>query len=105
MIREEIILFKNVKIVEEKGKFLVLVYMCFKDGKIELNNVDKKLFDFLKKNYVCEIKDEDLIKYCVGMVNYYLLIFDNGYYEFNLNIMNKIVFVSLVKDSVLFVKE
>lgn len=104
-IREEITSLKNAKTAEEKGKFLVLAYMCFKGGKIELNNVDKKLFDFLKKNYACEIKDEDLTKYCAGMVNHHLLTFDNGYYEFNLNIMNKIVFVSLAKDSASFVKE
>lgn len=60
-----------------------------------MNNFDKKLFDILKNNYAREFKDEDLIKHCAGMVNHHLLTFDNGYYEFNLNIMKKIVFISL----------
>lgn len=104
-IREEITSLKNAKTAEEKGKFLVLAYMCLKDGKINLNNFDKKLFDFLKNNYACEFKDEGLTKHCAGMVNHHLLTFDNGIYEFNLNIMKKIVFVSLAKDSASFVKE
>lgn len=35
MIRDEILLMKN-GIIENKGKFLVLLYMCLKDGKIDV---------------------------------------------------------------------
>lgn len=105
MMSEEIFLIKKVEIVEERGKFLVLLYICFRDGRINVKNVDKKLLDFLKKRYVIEFEDEDLLKYCESMVGYYLLIDENGFFEFDLNIMKKIVFVSLVNDCIVFVKE
>lgn len=38
------------------------------------------------------------MKYCEGMVGYYLLIGVDGWYEFDLNVINKIVFDSLVED-------
>lgn len=59
----------------------------------------------MKKRYVIEFEDEDLLKYCREMVGYYLLCDENGFFEFELNIMKKIVVVCLVKDSLEFVKE
>lgn len=105
LMSEEIFLIKEVDIVEEIGKFLVLLYMCFWDGRINVKNFDRKLFDFLKERYVFEFEDEDLLKYCGSMVGYYLLIDENGCFEFELNIMKKIVFVSLVNDDIVFVKK
>lgn len=64
--------------------------MCLKDGTTNVINFDKNLFDSLKKNYACEFKDEDLAKYCAGMVNHNLLTIDNDY-EIDLNIMKKIL--------------
>lgn len=102
---EEISSIKYAKTVEERGKFLVLSYMCLKDGKIDVQNVEEKLFDSLKKIYAPIFEDKDLAKYCEGMVGYYLVTYEDGCYEFDLNIMKKIVFVSLAKDSTKFVKD
>lgn len=47
--REEIISLKNAKTAEERGKYLVLAYMCLKDRKTNVINFDKNLFDSLRK--------------------------------------------------------
>lgn len=105
MMSEEISSIKKAETVEERGKFLVLSYMCLRDGKINVKNVDKKLLDSLKERYAPEFTDEDLSKYCESMVGYYLLTDENGCFEFELNIMKKIVFVCLANDCTAFVKK
>lgn len=77
--------------------------MCLRDGIINVKNVDKKLLDSLKERYAPEFEDEDLSKYCENMVGYCLLTNENGCFEFDLNIIKKIVFVSLANDCALFV--
>lgn len=84
---------------------MVLSYICLKQGRIDVKKVDKKLIDSLKKRYAPEFEDKDLSKYCREMVGYYLLCDDNGFFEFDSNIVKKIVFVCLAKDSTKFVKE
>lgn len=105
LMSEEISSIKEADTVEETGKFLVLSYMCLRDGRINVKNFDRKLFDSLKERYAPEFEDEDLSKYCGSMVGYYLLIDENGCFEFELNIMKKIVFVSLANDCTAFVKK
>lgn len=105
MMREEISSIKEAETVEERGKFLVLSYICLRDGRINTKNVDKELLDSLKERYAPEFEDEDLPKYCESMVGYYLLTDENGWFEFDLNIMKKIVFVSLANDDTAFVKK
>eukprot|EP00105_Crassostrea_gigas_P016640 XP_011434101.1 PREDICTED: uncharacterized protein LOC105333010 isoform X3 [Crassostrea gigas] len=105
MMSEEIFTMKKAETVEERGKFLVLSYICLRDGRIDLKNVDKKLLHSLKERYAPEFEDEDLSKYCESMVGYYLLTDENGFFEFDLNIMKKIVFVSLANDCTAFVKK
>lgn len=104
LISDKIDLLKNFLKVEERGKYLILVYMSLKNGKMDVDNVDKKLFEFLRKNYVCEFVEDDLDKYVESMEGYYFIRNGDRCYEFDLNIMKKIVFVSLVKDCILFVK-
>lgn len=70
-----------------------------------LKMLTKKLFNFLKKKYAPEFVDEDLAKYCEGMDGYYLVTDENGSFEFELNIMKKIVFVSIAKDNTRFVED
>lgn len=105
MMSEEISSIQKAETVEERGKFLTLSYICLKQGRSDVKKVDKKLFDSLKKRYAIEFEDEDLSKYCREMVGYYLLCDENGFFEFESNIMKKIVVVCLAKDSPEFVKE
>lgn len=96
---------KNPLTVEECGKYLILAYMSLKDGTLDVDNVDINLFNCLKMKYVPAFVDKDLDKYAKNMVGYFLLRNeDDGSYEFDLNIMKKIIIVSLAKDDVLFVQ-
>lgn len=92
--------------VEESGKYLILAYMSLKDGKMDVDNLDQDLFDKIKNKYAPKFRDKDLEKYARTMVGNYLLknVVD-GSYEFDLNIMKKIVFASLAKEDLLFVQE
>lgn len=49
--------------LKERGKYLILAYMSLKDGKMDVDNVKKDLFDYLKKIYVPGFVDKDLAKY------------------------------------------
>lgn len=97
-IKDDISSIRNTKTAEDRGKFLVLAYMCLKDGTIDIQNVDKSFFYYLKKKYAPKFEDRDLAKYCDGMVGYYLLTYQDGCYEIDLNIIKKIVCDSLAED-------
>lgn len=97
-IRDEISLIKNGTI-EDKGKFLVLSYMCLKDGKIDVQNVDDNLFNFLQNKYAPKFDDKNLAEYCNGMVGHYLLSDADGCYEVDLNIIKKTVCDSMEEDN------
>lgn len=98
-MRDEISTIKNGTSVVDRGKFLVLSYMCFKDEKMDVQNVDITLFEFLKFKYAPKFEDEDLAKCCEGMVGYYLLTDGDGCYEFDSKIMKNIVCDILAKDN------
>lgn len=89
---------KKVLIEKEVGKYLILVYMSIKDGKMDVCNVDEKLFDILKEKYVFGFLKENWEEYVRGMKGYYLLENKEGCFEIDLNILKKIVFVSIVMD-------
>lgn len=97
-IKDEISSIQNTKTAEDRGKFLVLAYMCLKGGTIDIRNVDKILFDYLKKKYAPKFEDRDLAKYCDGMVGYYLLTNQDDCYEIDLNFIKKIVSDILAED-------
>nr|XP_034305309.1 uncharacterized protein LOC117682221 isoform X2 [Crassostrea gigas] len=97
-IRDEISFMKNGT-KEDKGKFLVLSYMCLKDGKIDVQNVDDNLFNFLKNMYAPKFDDKNLAEYCNGMVGHYLLSDADGCFEFDLNIIKKTVCDSVEEDN------
>lgn len=103
-ISDKIDSLKNSLKVEESGKYLILAYMSLKDGKMNVDNVDTKLLDSLKESYVPGFVKDDLKKYAEDMVGYYLTRNEDGCYEFDSNIMKKIVLVSLAKQCTLFVK-
>lgn len=101
-IKDEISSIQNAKTAEDRGKFLVLAYMCLKGGTIDIRNVDISFFNYLKKKYAPKVEDRDLAKYCDGMVGYYLLTYQDGCYEIDLNIIKKIVCDSLAEDGTFF---
>lgn len=103
-ISDKIDLLKNSSKVEESGKYLILAYMSLKNGKMDVDNIDKKLFDSLRKKYVREFVEDDLDKHVKSMEGNYLKRNRDRCYEFDSNIMKKIVLVSLAKDCTLFVK-
>lgn len=78
--------------------------MSLNDGKMDVDVVDKELVEILRKMFVFGFVDQDFDEYVKRMMGYYLLRNkDDGSYEFDLNILKKIVFVSVVKENVLFV--
>lgn len=101
---DEVALLKNDLTLEERGKYLILAYMSLKDGKIDVKNVDKNVFDSLKIKYVPEFVDKDLGKYVESMIGYYLLPDKDSSYVYDSNILKKIVFVSVAKKNALFVQ-
>lgn len=103
-ISDKIDSLKNSSKVEESGKYLILAYMSLKNGKMDVDNIDKKLFDSLRKKYVREFVEDDLDKHVKSMEGNYLKRNGDRCYEFDSNIMKKIVLVSLAKDCTLFVK-
>lgn len=103
-ISDKIDSLKNSSKVEESGKYLILAYMSLKNGKMDVDNIDKKLFDSLRKKYVREFVEDDLDKHVKSMEGNYLKRNRDRCYEFDSNIMKKIVLVSLAKDCTMFVK-
>lgn len=93
---------KNASSVEERGKYFILAYVGFKDGKMNVKNVDEELFNILKKKYVPGLQNENLEGFVYGMEGYYLSKNEDGCFEFDLNIMKKIVLVSIAMDDVVF---
>lgn len=88
--------------LEERGKYMILAYMSFKNGKMNINDVDKGLFDILQKKYAPEFEYVNLREYARRMEGYYLRKDKNCCYELDLNIMKKIVLVSAAKDDSVF---
>lgn len=101
---DEVALLKNDLTLKERGKYLILAYMSLKDGKIDVKNVDKNVFDSLKIKYVPEFVDKDLGKFVERMIGYYLLPDEDCSYVYDSNILKKIVFVSVAKKNALFVQ-
>lgn len=101
-ISAKVVSLKTALTEKEAGKYLILAYMSIKDGKMDVNNVDEKLFDILKEKYVPGFLNKNREKYARGMKGYYLLEKKDGCFEIDLNILKKIVLVSIAKDDVEF---
>lgn len=101
-ISAKVVSLKKALTEKEAGKYLILAYMSIKDGTIDVNNVDEKLFDTLKEKYVPGFLDKNLEEYVRDMEGYYPLKEKDGCFEIDLNILKKIVLVSLAKDDIVF---
>lgn len=75
-------------------------------GKMKAQYVDRKIviWFFDKKKFAPKFDDKNLAEFCEGIVGYYLIKNEEGCYEFDLDNMKKIVFLSFAKKSTLYVQ-
>ena len=90
----------------ERGMYLIIAYMALHGRVLDVNALDENLFDELRRKFEPDYDITNLEKDAKKMVtNHFLLRDENGNFEFNLNVMKKIVFVSVAEHNILFVQE
>ena len=91
---------------QERDIYLILAYIALHGGVLEINDIDQNLFGELKKLCKTVYDITDIERDAEMMViKHYLLKNRIGNYEFNLNIMKKIVFVSVAECNAIFVQQ
>ena len=91
---------------QEIGMYLILAYMALHDRDLNVNDVVENLFDELRSKFEPNYDLTNLEKDAEMMVfNHFLVKSRDGNFEFNLNIMKKIVFVSVAEYDVVFVQK
>nr|XP_022301988.1 uncharacterized protein LOC111109988 [Crassostrea virginica] len=83
---------------QKRGMYLILAYMALRNRDLDVNDIDENLFGELREKFEPDYDITDVESDAEKMViNHFLLKNGNGNYEFNLNIMKKIVFVSVAE--------
>ena len=98
---------KDSRDKQKRGMYLILAYIALHKRSLDVNAIDNNLFGELRKKCELDYDIKDIEKDAEMMViNHLLFKNGNGNFEFNLNIMKKIVFVSVANDtSTVFVQK
>ncbi|XP_078341339.1 uncharacterized protein LOC111106976 [Crassostrea virginica] len=102
---EEIEELKQSHRINECAKYVILSYITFNDGFLDISNVDTPLILSVKEMFARGFQEEDLKQYVKDMVGEYLKETKEGVYKLNLNIWSKLVFVSVAKENLRFAEE
>ena len=102
---EEIEELKQSHRTEECAKYVILSYLTFHDGILDIKNVNTLLIHSLMEMYARRFQEKDLNRYVKNMVGEYLLEINEGVYKMDLNIWSKLVFVSVAKENLRFAEE
>nr|XP_022297588.1 uncharacterized protein LOC111106976 isoform X2 [Crassostrea virginica] len=102
---EEIEELKQSHRTEECAKYVILSYLTFHDGILDIKNVNTLLIHYLMEMYARRFQEKDLNRYVKNMVGEYLLEINEGVYKMDLNIWSKLVFVSVAKENLRFAEE
>ena len=96
---------KDSRDEQKRGMYLILAYMALHGRVLDVNDIDQNLFSGLRMMFKSDYDITNLEKDVEKMaINHFLLKNRNGNYEFNLNIMKKIVFVSVADYDAVFVQ-
>ena len=102
---EEIEELKQSPRIEECAKYVILSYLTFHDGILDIKNINTLLIHSLIEMFARGFKEKDLNQYVKNMVGEYLLEIKKGVYKIDLNIWSKLVFVSVAKENLRFAEE
>ena len=102
---EEIEKLKQSNEIKECSKYVILSYITFHDGVLDINDMDTTLLHSLTEMFARGFQVSDLKQYVKDMLGEYLLEIRDGVYKIDLNIWSKLVFVSVAKENLRFAEE
>ena len=102
---EEIEKLKQSMPTKECSKYVILSYITFHDGVLDINDMDTTLLHSFTKMFAPGFQEKDLKRYVNDMLGEYLLEIRDGVYKIDLNIWSKLVFVSVAKENLRFAEE
>nr|XP_022302984.1 uncharacterized protein LOC111110674 isoform X2 [Crassostrea virginica]XP_022302985.1 uncharacterized protein LOC111110674 isoform X2 [Crassostrea virginica]XP_022302986.1 uncharacterized protein LOC111110674 isoform X2 [Crassostrea virginica] len=102
---EEIEKLKQSKQIKYCSKYVILSYITFNDGVLDINDIDTTLLHFFTEIFFPGFHEYDLKQYVKDMLGEYLLEIRDGVYKIDLNIWSKLVFVSVAKENLQFAEK